>query len=110
MLLTMAESVAVPAISAEFQMILHSQEKSVTFITHYSDTMQHSYFIRSIFLTGIVCFAFIFPSFSQQDSLHVNDTLVKKDTIDYYDMSIEQLQKLKAVGVSSDLEKLINSL
>jgi outer membrane receptor for ferrienterochelin and colicin len=32
------------------------------------------------------------------------------ETADIYEMSIEQLQKLKAVGVSSDLEKLINSL
>ena len=49
--------------------------------------------------------------FAQDTTLvTVTDTIPKKDTVDYYEMSIEQLQKLKAVGVSSDLEKLINSL
>src|ERR1051326_170187 len=37
------------------------------------------------------------------------DTL-KKDTLDYYDMSLEQLQNLKAHGVPSELEKLIDQL
>ncbi|MGZ4049892.1 MAG: TonB-dependent receptor plug domain-containing protein, partial [Bacteroidia bacterium] len=45
-----------------------------------------------------------------QDTIPANDSLNKKDTLDYYDMSLEQLQKIKAVGVSSELEKLINSL
>jgi outer membrane receptor for ferrienterochelin and colicin len=71
--------------------------------------MRNTAFLRYL-LAGIVLFAFTKTSFSQQDTLIVNDTLIKKDTVDYYDMSIEQLQKLKAVGVSSDLEKLINSL
>ena len=38
---------------------------------------------------------------------------VKKDTIslsDFYDMSLEELQDLKATGVSSELEEYINSL
>ncbi|HXD92780.1 MAG TPA: TonB-dependent receptor plug domain-containing protein, partial [Bacteroidia bacterium] len=34
----------------------------------------------------------------------------KKDTLNYYDMTIEQLLSLKAHGVPSELEKLINSL
>jgi outer membrane receptor for ferrienterochelin and colicin len=42
---------------------------------------------------------------SQSDS-----TVVKKDTIDFYDMSLEQLLKLRAHGVPTELEKLINSL
>lgn len=54
-------------------------------------------------------FVFSFSSIAQ-DTLHTNDSLHQKDTVDYYEMSIEQLQKLKAVGVSSELEKLINSL
>ena len=45
-----------------------------------------------------------------QDTIPKNDSINKKDTIDYYDMTLEQLQKIKAVGVSSELEKLINSL
>ncbi|MBL7909964.1 MAG: TonB-dependent receptor plug domain-containing protein [Bacteroidia bacterium] len=36
--------------------------------------------------------------------------LVKKDTVDFYEMSLEQLLKMKAHGVPSELEKLINSL
>jgi outer membrane cobalamin receptor len=72
--------------------------------------MQHTRFFRYMLLCGIVFLACSFPSSAQQDSLHVNDTIIQKDTLDYYEMSIEQLQKLKAVGVSSDLEKLINSL
>jgi outer membrane receptor for ferrienterochelin and colicin len=46
-----------------------------------------------------------FGLFSQTDS-----TIVKKDSIDYYDMSLEQLLTLRAHGVPTELEKLINSL
>jgi outer membrane cobalamin receptor len=42
---------------------------------------------------------------SQSDSIPV-----KKDSIDFYDMSLEQLLKLRAHGVPTELEKLINSL
>lgn len=42
---------------------------------------------------------------SQSDSV-----FVKKDTVDFYDMTLEQLLKLRAHGVPSELEKLINSL
>src|SRR6188508_2799642 len=66
--------------------------------------------ILKYFLFATLLFAFTLPSLAQDTTLVANDSLIKKDTIDYYDMSIEQLQKLKAVGVSSDLEKLINSL
>ncbi|MBA3705879.1 MAG: TonB-dependent receptor, partial [Bacteroidetes bacterium] len=45
-----------------------------------------------------------------QNPTNTNDTLNKKNNPDIYEMSIEQLQQLKAVGVSSELEKLINSL
>ena len=39
------------------------------------------------------------------------DTLINKnDSLDYYDMSLEQLLKLKAHGVPSELEAFINSL
>ncbi len=37
-------------------------------------------------------------------------TVNRKDSIDYYDMSIEQLLSMKAHGVPSELEELINSL
>ena len=64
---------------------------------------------KFLLFTGILFFLFSFSSIAQ-DTLHTNDSLKQKDTVDYYEMSIEQLQKLKAVGVSSELEKLINSL
>lgn len=38
------------------------------------------------------------------------DTIVKKDSIDYYELSLEQLISVKAHGVPSELEELINSL
>lgn len=34
----------------------------------------------------------------------------RKDSVDYYEMSLEQLLRMKAHGVPSELEKLINSL
>ncbi|MEO6303578.1 MAG: TonB-dependent receptor plug domain-containing protein [Bacteroidia bacterium] len=37
-------------------------------------------------------------------------TLAKKDTIDFYEMSLEQLLKIKAHDLPTELEKLINSL
>lgn len=43
--------------------------------------------------------------FGQSDT-----SAVKKDSVDYYDMSLEQLLSLKAHGVPSELEKLINTL
>jgi outer membrane receptor for ferrienterochelin and colicin len=55
----------------------------------------------------IICFIFSLALasqlFSQADS-------TRKDTLDYYEMSLEQLLKMKAHGVPSELEKLINSL
>ncbi len=42
---------------------------------------------------------------SQSDS-----TAAGKDSLSYYDMSLEQLLKMKAHGVPSELEKLINTL
>src|ERR1700752_1841087 len=51
-----------------------------------------------LFLTGR-------EGFSQSDS-----SMVRKDTVDYYEMSLEQLLKMKAHGVPTELEKLINSL
>src|SRR5688572_9627263 len=50
--------------------------------------------------------ALLFLSFNvsaQQDTL-------KKDSIDYYEMSLEQLLNIKAHGVPSELEELINQL
>lgn len=47
-------------------------------------------------------FAFL-PLSAQTDS-------TKTDTLNYYDMSLEQLLNIKAHGVPSELEKLINSL
>ncbi|MBA3665334.1 MAG: TonB-dependent receptor plug domain-containing protein [Bacteroidetes bacterium] len=39
-----------------------------------------------------------------------DSTVVKNDTLDYYEMSLEQLLNLKSHGVPTELEKLINSL
>jgi outer membrane receptor for ferrienterochelin and colicin len=43
-------------------------------------------------------------------SAQSDSTETKKDSIDVYDMSLEQLLKLRAHGVPNELEKLINSL
>lgn len=59
-------------------------------------------------LIVIVLALFLYVPFSllsQTDS-----TVVKTDSLDYYDMSLEQLLKLRAHGVPTELEKLINSL
>ncbi len=54
----------------------------------------------------LLIIALILSSFSRALS---QDTL-RKDSIDYYDMSLEQLQNLKAHGVPSELEKFIDQL
>lgn len=51
------------------------------------------------------CIFFINNSFAQKDS-----TAIKKDSIDYYDMSLEQLMNLKSHGLPSELEEFVNSL
>jgi outer membrane receptor for ferrienterochelin and colicin len=71
--------------------------------------MRNPYLFFRLLLTGFIWLSFNSAGFSQ-DTLHSNDSLYKIDTLDIYEMSIDQLQKLKAVGVSTDLEKLINSL
>lgn len=52
-----------------------------------------------------IALLFPFAGLAQGDS-----TQTKKDSLDYYDMSLEQLLKIKAHGVPTELEKLINSL
>lgn len=67
-------------------------------------------------------FAFVlcgFISYSQTETntvtsidstnIAITDT-VKKDSLNFYDMTLEQLLSLKSHGVPSELEKLINSL
>jgi outer membrane cobalamin receptor len=49
-------------------------------------------------------------SHAQSDSTIVRVDSTKKDSLNFYDMTIEQLLSLKAHGVPSELEKLINSL
>ena len=51
---------------------------------------------------------FLFLFFGK-DSFSQNTTL-PKDTFDYYDMSLEQLLNMKAHGIPSELESLINQL
>lgn len=45
-----------------------------------------------------------------QDTIISSEIPAVPDTLDYYEMSIEQLQKLKATGVPTEIEKIINSL
>ena len=59
------------------------------------------YFLRVFFVYSIITNS----SFAQKDS-----TLVKKDSIDYYDMSLDQLINLKSHGLPSELEEFVNSL
>ncbi len=53
----------------------------------------------------ILAFGLSSGAYAQTDT-----TVTKKDTVDFYEMSLEQLLKLKAHGVPTELEKLINSL
>jgi outer membrane cobalamin receptor len=49
--------------------------------------------------------------FAQGDDSPLSDTLTNQtDTFDIYEMSIEQLMQLRAVGLPSELEKIVNSL
>ncbi|MEW6469189.1 MAG: TonB-dependent receptor plug domain-containing protein [Bacteroidota bacterium] len=57
------------------------------------------YFIPALFLTCL----YLSPALRAQDTL-------KTDTIDYYEMSLEQLLNIKTHGVPSELEQLINQL
>ena len=59
------------------------------------------YFLRVFFVYSIITNS----SFAQNDS-----TLVKKDSIDYYDISLDQLINLKSHGLPSELEEFVNSL
>ena len=49
-------------------------------------------------------------AFSQTDTLKIATDSTKKDTLSYYDMSLEQLLNLKGHDLPTELEKLINSL
>jgi outer membrane cobalamin receptor len=57
------------------------------------------------FLAGILC-----PLHAQQDSSLVKNKTAHKDSIDYYDLSLDQLLKIKAHDLPTELESLINSL
>lgn len=61
--------------------------------------------MKKIIVLLVLLFNLSFFGYSQGDT-----TLIKKDTLSYYDMSLEQLLSLKAHGVPSELETLINSL
>ncbi len=69
------------------------------------------------FVFGILFCMWNFTAFSQADSTRVSpdSTRVladstKKDSLNYYDMSLEQLLNLKGHDLPTELEKLINSL
>ncbi len=66
-----------------------------------------------VFKRFILVFAlcFIAPAaFSQTDTLKVVADTTQKDSLNYYDMSLEQLLNLKGHDLPTELEKLINSL
>jgi outer membrane receptor for ferrienterochelin and colicin len=88
-------------------------------------------YLREIFFCGLKEFFLIFTSmkgllrrltycallcllsvtaFSQADSTRVLADSTKKDSLSYYDMSLEQLLSLKGHDLPTELEKLINSL
>jgi outer membrane receptor for ferrienterochelin and colicin len=58
---------------------------------------------RSLIASFLLLIAEVPLQVSAQDTL-------RHDSLDYYDMSLEQLQSLKAHGVPSELEKLIDQL
>lgn len=60
--------------------------------------------LRGTFLVVLLLFC-SYNSYSQVDTISV-----KKDTVDYFDLNLEQLLSLKAHGVPTELEQLINSL
>jgi outer membrane receptor for ferrienterochelin and colicin len=63
-------------------------------------------FLNSV-MKKILLLIFLIPFAvkSQTDSL-----LLKKDSLDFYDMSLDELMKLKAHGLPSEMESFINSL
>jgi outer membrane cobalamin receptor len=62
-------------------------------------------------LTAGILLSFLsLSAFSQADSTKVLADSTKKDSLNYYDMSLEQLLNLKGHDLPTELEKLINSL
>jgi outer membrane receptor for ferrienterochelin and colicin len=59
---------------------------------------------------AIIILFLLFFGISLRTNAQSDSTGVQKDSIDFYEMSLEQLLKIKAHGVPSELEKLINSL
>ncbi len=56
------------------------------------------------------CIVFIAAFMTGTAAALSQDTLKTADSLDYYEMSLEQLLNIKTHGVPSELEKLINSL
>lgn len=78
------------------------------FIFENSDKKLEKELINIKFVCCLILLLFIF-SHSELKAQTVQDS-VKVDSIDIYEMSLEQLLKLKAFTPSSELEELINSL
>lgn len=66
--------------------------------------------LRLIFLVSILVTGTQIRTFAQDDSLTPPPVMGPVDSMDFYDMTLEQLLTLKAHGVPSELEALINSL
>jgi outer membrane receptor for ferrienterochelin and colicin len=66
---------------------------------------------KSYYCLLLLFFLLKFGSYAQESTTPaaLNDS-IQKDTLNFYDMTIEQLLSLKAHGVPSEMEKLINSL
>ncbi|MBI2967576.1 MAG: TonB-dependent receptor [Bacteroidetes bacterium] len=69
----------------------------------YRDSHSRIMHFRIFFFLFLFILPVVVPLYSQ-------DTLVRKDSIDFYDMSLEQLLNLKTHGVPSHLEELVNTL
>lgn len=66
--------------------------------------------LRKGLIPLVLCCLCSFSLFSQTDSTRVLADSTKKDSLNYYDMSLEQLLSLRAHNLPTELEKLINSL
>ena len=70
---------------------------------HRASLIFNSYPSKKVLLFILFVFAITKFSYSQADT-------TRKDTLDFYDMTLEQLLSLKAHGVPTEMEALLNSM
>lgn len=68
------------------------------------------YFTEQGFLTNVIIVVCLFFGLSVNAYAQEPDSTKKDTIIDFYEMSLEQLQALKAHGVPTEMEALLNSL